>query len=357
MDYELKRCVWEVTVGCNMHCRHCGSSCTTAKPDELTTEEALLVAEQLVGMKVEYVSLTGGEPLLRKDWNQIARRLADGGVCTGLITNGFLITEKTVAQMEESGLAIVSLSMDGPREQHNAMRGVDCYDQSVQAYKLLRNSSLQRGANTTVVKENIDTLPQLAEELRSMGVEHWQIQLGIPVGRLKEHQESVLGPEAVDRIIDFAYEENEKGGLHVVVAESIGYYSRKGVDRHTDAVWRGCNAGIRSLGILQNGDVVACTSIRDPRFTVGNLRTRTLREIWEDEESFAWRRQMKVEDLQGKCGTCRYAAACLGGCTNSKLAFGGNIYAENQYCIYYQKELKNQCKRLVEWRKKYGKRS
>ncbi len=342
MNYELKQCVWEITVGCNMHCRHCGSACTTAMPNELTTQEALKVADELVGMHPEFVTLTGGEPLLRKDWHLLARRLADGGICTGLITNGSLITDKIVEQIEESGLAIVSLSIDGPRKQHNEMRGADCYDQAVHAYELLRESSVVKGANTTVVRENIDFLPQLADDLRSLGVGQWQIQLGIPVGRLKEHPESVLGAESVERIIDFAYEENKKGGLVVKVAESIGYYLRKASGSNPTAVWRGCNAGIRSLGILQNGDVVACTSIRDPEFTAGSLRERTLRDIWEDEDSFAWRRKMKADMLEGKCGSCRYAEACLGGCTNSKLAFGGSIYAENQYCDYYQIILKNQ---------------
>lgn len=342
MKYSLDTCVWEITVGCNYRCRHCGSACTTTHQDELTTQEAFMAADQIAALKPRYVSLTGGEPLLRSDWHMIVERMTRQGVVVCMITNGALIDEATARQMESSGLALVSISMDGTRQIHNHMRGIDCYDRSLQAYRLLADTEVATGANTTLVKENLFCLEELRLELMAHGVDKWQIQLGLPVGTLKKNSASVLEPEALERVIDFVYESNVKGGIEIYLAESAGYYSRKeAISRQIASrqekisVFKGCNAGIRSVGILQNGDVVGCTSIRDPGFIEGNIRERTLAEIWEDENSFAWRRQMNVDMLQGFCRDCRYGEICLGGCTNSKLTMTGSMYGENRYCVYH----------------------
>ena len=101
------------------------------------------------------------------------------------------------------------------------------------------------------------------------------------------------------------------------------------------APWDGCNAGTRGFGILQNGDILGCTSIRSKEFIEGNIKERPLREIWEDENNFLWRRQMTKDKLSGACKNCVYGSKCLGGCPNTRLTMNGDIYSENQYCAYH----------------------
>ena len=101
------------------------------------------------------------------------------------------------------------------------------------------------------------------------------------------------------------------------------------------APWDGCNAGTRGFGILQNGDILGCTSIRSKEFIEGNIKERPLREIWEDENNFLWRRQMTKDKLSGACRNCVYGSKCLGGCPNTRLTMNGDIYSENQYCVYH----------------------
>ena len=64
MTYQPMTAVWEITMGCNMRCKHCGSSCENALPDELTTEEALDLADQIADLGLTWITLSGGEPLL-----------------------------------------------------------------------------------------------------------------------------------------------------------------------------------------------------------------------------------------------------------------------------------------------------
>ena len=67
MDYTPLTAVWEITMGCNMRCDHCGSSCEAPLPDELTTAEALALCDDLKKVGLQWITLSGGEPLTRTD--------------------------------------------------------------------------------------------------------------------------------------------------------------------------------------------------------------------------------------------------------------------------------------------------
>ena len=78
MKYQPVAGVWEVTMGCNMRCGHCGSSCKNPLPDELTTEEAFRLIDMLIDLKLNWITLSGGEPLTRKDLPLLIDRLTKG---------------------------------------------------------------------------------------------------------------------------------------------------------------------------------------------------------------------------------------------------------------------------------------
>ena len=340
MEYKLESFVWEFTMGCNMRCRHCASACKERLPDELTTEESLALVDDIALLKPKWMSFSGGEPLLRDDWYEIAKKIQSYGIDVRMITNGSLINEDCVQRMKDAGMSIISVSMDGTREIYNYIRGGDFYSLAENALSLLGKAGIASGSNTTVIKENIDNLPELRNELVRMGVRSWQIQPGLPDGNLAENRESILEPDDFLKLIDFAYEENKKGDIYVALAEDIGYYTRKEIITRKAAlqsdklpVWDGCNAGIRSLGISHNGDITGCTSIRRKGFIEGNVRSRRVSDIWTDENSFAWRRQLSQDKLKGFCKTCIYKN-CLGGCSNVRLTMHDDLFAENKYCVY-----------------------
>ena len=66
--------VWEITLKCDLACRHCGSRAGRDRPDELTTAEALDLVAQMADLGVKEVTLIGGEAYLRDDWTEIAPR-------------------------------------------------------------------------------------------------------------------------------------------------------------------------------------------------------------------------------------------------------------------------------------------
>ena len=94
---KLTTAVWEITMGCNMRCKHCGSSCAEALPDELNTSEALEVCDQLKDLGLKVITLSGAKAFW--SWStpiaflpfSLAKRLVDNGIITSIITNGWLI--------------------------------------------------------------------------------------------------------------------------------------------------------------------------------------------------------------------------------------------------------------------------
>lgn len=333
--------VWEITMGCNMRCRHCGSGCEKPLPDELTTDEALKLAKEIAGLGMRWLTLSGGEPLLRKDWHLIAQALTAGGVTPNIITNGWYLTPEMVDKALASGVGVLAVSLDGVQATHDFMRQEGSYQRVMDGLRLMAAKGQAAGVITTVTSRNLPELPQLGEALVAAGVASWQLQIGLPMGNLGQHREELPPPEAIDQIIDFAYATTLAGRIKVFPADCVGYFSLKELETRrlvygSDSypLWQGCNAGKRSLGILHNGDILGCTSIRSKAFIEGNVRERPLAEIWRDPQSFRWNRAALKSGLGGNCRVCQYGDQCQGGCPNTRLTMNGQLQSDNAYCSY-----------------------
>ena len=343
MEYQAITGVWEVTMGCNLRCKHCGSSCEHPLPDQLNTQEALALARDIADLGLEWITLSGGEPLIRKDWDLIAAELSSHGVIPNIITNGWLVDEKVLDRAIAAGVGTIAISLDGPEETHDYIRKPGSFRRVMRALALMQERGMASGVITTVNRRNLPELPAMRELLASVGVRYWQLQIGLPMGNLAQNADMVMDPEQVDSIIDFAHETMLDGRVNIYPADCIGYYNIKELQVRQQAhrsatypLWQGCNAGKRSFGILHNGDVLGCTSVRDRRYIEGNIRERSLRDIWEDSNAFSWNRQSSKARLGGNCAVCRYGDDCLGGCPNTRLTMNGRMESENTYCSYNQ---------------------
>ena len=331
--------VWEITMGCNMRCGHCGSSCEERLSDELTTDEALSLIDQIADLGLHWITLSGGEPLMRKDLPLLVQKFTSRSVAVNIITNGWFMDSKIAHELKKSGISTVAISIDGTEEIHDSIRMKGSFGRIEQAADHLNRAGVNIGAVTTISNKNIGCLPELRRRLIDLGVNQWQVQLGQPMGNFKERPQWVAEPAAIPAIIDFCYEIWLEGEIIIRPADCIGYYSEKEMiirqkPEMGGSIWNGCNAGVRSFGILQNGDILGCTSIRDESFVEGNIRNTPLSEIWHNPNGFSWRREMTKEQLAGDCVICAYGSRCLGGCPNVRLTMNGDIDSENLYCAY-----------------------
>ncbi|MGE5341166.1 MAG: radical SAM protein [Candidatus Omnitrophota bacterium] len=341
MKYQPITGVWEITMGCNMKCKHCGSGCAEPLADELTTEEALALARDIAQLGLQWITLSGGEPFTRPDWPLLVREFSQHGVIPNMISNGWLITDEILDTAKANDVGAIAISLDGLEETHDFMRKPGSFERAVRSLNMMKAKNMKAGVVTTVSKKNIHELHGIKDLLTQIGASYWQLQIGLPMGNFHFRRDMILEPRQVDEVIDFTYETMKEGQIVVYPADCLGYYNirelevRKQAHRsETYPIWNGCNAGKRSLGILHNGDILGCTSIRDRQYVEGNIRQRSIRDIWEDDAAFTWSRNATKSDLHGNCKVCTYGDMCLGGCPNTRLTMNGTIESENAYCSY-----------------------
>ena len=336
-------CFWEITDACNLRCIHCEANAGHAASDELSTEEALKLVAELRDAGCRTVHLTGGEPLVRRDWPVIARALSDAEIAVSVITNGVRADSHAIATMLDAGVTSVSISLDGNREVHDAIRlpanpqAPSRYDAAIRAIELAVASPLRTGVITQVHRHNLDDLGRMHEQMASLGVDVWQVQVCMPLGRLLAFPHRYLiEPEQLGPLQAELARFIRDGRVRIAVADNIGYYGRhestlRGSVKGIESFFMGCVAGCRVVAVCSNGDVKGCPS-HTREFVVGNVRRESFREIWADRQRFAYNTAWKEDLLEGGCRECPYRRICRAGCTTMAYALTGTIY-DNPYCV------------------------
>ncbi len=334
-NYVLSQCVWEVTLACPFHCAYCGSGGGEPRPDELNTEECLDVAAQLAEIGCCRVSLIGGEVFLRPDWREIVSALTHRGVRVCIITNGYRMTPGVLRELKLLGIESVAVSIDGPERIHDAFRRPGSFRRAMDAIGALTAAGIPTSVISTLRADNAPLLEELYGALRELPIFAWQLQACSPMGGAARNSVDVRFD--VSKVIDFVAAHAPDAPFRVGIADNIGYYSPeegalRGVKGYS---FDGCSAGLTAVGIDSAGNVRGCESMYDERFIEGNLRQRSLREIWEDPDAFAYNRKFRPELLTGKCASCDYGSVCGGGCRSYNYFAGGTLY-ENPLCTHGQ---------------------
>lgn len=343
--------VWEITMGCNMRCKHCGSFCENALEGELTTKEAMQLCDDLGELGFKWITLSGGEPTTRCDWDLISIRLNKHGILTTMISNGWMFDENTAIRAKSANINTVAFSLDGLKNTHDMIRKEGSYDRVMRAIDHVVENGLGCSIITTINSINIDQLSEMYDIISKKKICGWQLQIGLPMGSMAKNKELISKPEHVDQVINFAHTKLQNDSLKIYLADCMGYFNPKEIEIRAKSSksktynWQGCNAGKWSLGILHNGDVLGCTSIRNKEFIEGNVKTTKIKDIWQDPTKFAWNRNISKDKLKGICKKCSHGSQCLGGCPNTRLTMDGSIYGENEYCSY-NFEIKKEQKKI-----------
>jgi len=320
--------VWEFTLECNLRCTHCGSAAGAPRKNELTTKESFDLCEQLADLGCADVSLMGGESFLRTDCFTVARSVKDLGMNVCFVSNGTMM-DRYIDKVRRIEPKVVGISLDGMKENHEQIRGRGTWDKTVSAINLLRENNIQTTAITTVSKINFKDLPKLKDIIFGKGV-NWQIQIAMPFGNFQ--RDLTLSREEFYATALFIAKQRIKNkfeDLPVVGAHCYGYYSKL----LPGCTWNGCTAGISSIGITSDGNIVGCLSMGNDRFLEGNLRQRRLRDIWESQDSFPYNRKADKMIPGPNCAGCKNEFKCGGGCSSVSYSTTG-IFHNDPYCFY-----------------------
>jgi radical SAM protein with 4Fe4S-binding SPASM domain len=343
--------VWEITLRCDLACRHCGSRAGHARSDELTTVECLDLVHQMADLGVKEVTVIGGEAYLRDDWLEIVREIRRRGMSATMTTGGRGITAERARQAHAAGIESASISLDGLRVTHDRLRGVEgSFDSALAAMQHLREAGVRVATNTQINRLTMPELPALLEVLAEAGAHSWQIQLTVPMGRAADEPDVLLQPYDLLDLYPLLGELKRRSielGIRLWPGNNIGYFGPY------ESVLKGtmprghmasCGAGRSTLGIEADGAIKGCPSLPTEAWTGGNIRDASLRDIWERAAPLRYTRDRTVEDLWGYCRTCYYADVCRAGCTWTSFVFFGKA-GNNPYCHHRALEMQRVRKR------------
>ena len=166
-----------------------------------------------------------------------------------------------------------------------------------------------------------------------------QIQLCAPFGRACDKASAIPGKPQLLGLLDFIVEKREEKRLFIIAADNIGYFSKH--EQHIRSplgqigCYGGCSAGITVVGIDSVGNVRGCEALYDERFIEGNIREKSLTDIWNSEDAFSFNRELDLSMINDKCASCDVRNICLGGCRSMNYFSHGNIY-ESLLCVRTQ---------------------
>ncbi len=340
IDREVRpiNAIWELTLRCDLACRHCSSRAGSARPDELTTPEALDVVDQIADLGVLEVTLIGGEAYLHEGWPKIVAAIRARGMECTMVTGGRGMTRERARIAKEAGLLSVSVSIDGTPETHDALRGMaGSHAAALCALGHLRDEGVQVSANTQIGRRNRRELSAIFHTIADVGAHSWQLQLTVASGRVTDDPTLLLEPfhllevmPSVARLKPIADERE----VRLWLGNNYGYYGP--FEATLRAEWPlgrkgSCGAGRTLLGIEANGAIKGCPSLPSSVYTGGNVRDASLRDIWERAEPVRFTRRSREGELWGHCAGCYYAEDCLAGCSWTAHALFGRR-GNNPFC-------------------------
>jgi radical SAM protein with 4Fe4S-binding SPASM domain len=314
--------IWDCTRRCNLSCLHCGAV-KEKYTRELTTEQIKSILDQLADLKTDMFAVTGGEPLLRKDLPEVLSHAHRRGLKTGIATNGFLVDRAAAEWIKNAQVQSVQVSLDGPEETHNRIRGnSQSFERAVRAVELLTRFEVPLiSAATTVTTENIHEIDGLRRLLLRLGVRLWRLAVVMPIGRAQIKNTFPDGDQLA-WLLEYV-KKNDSRELHIYIGENLtflGDWERQ--IRNAPAI---CPIGFTACCVGVDGNVRGCPEQPDTvENREGSLLEVPFREIWQ--KGFGRYRTREILAKDEKCAGCVSKYDCYGGCWVMR--------SEGQHCIH-----------------------
>lgn len=346
MEFIPKWIAWEVTRRCNLKCVHCRSSSqldVVGHPDFPLTE-AKRILDDISSYASPVMVLSGGEPLLRSDVFDIAKYGTDKGLRMCLATNGTLVNPETCQKIKDSGIKMVSLSLDGSTAAiHDNFRSMPgAFEATTNAARLFKKNDIKFLVNSSFTKRNQAEISKLYPFVKELGATAWYMFMIVPTGRGEGIMDELVSMEDYEGFLAWHYEmEKNEHELLVRPTCAPSYYrvvlqkakengdefKRRTLQFSTGGS-KGCLAGQLISLIDVDGNVLPCSYFP---MAAGNIREKSFKDIWENSDLFKDLRDFK--SYKGRCGSCEYVGVC-GGCRARAYAMTGDYMDEEPFCSH-----------------------
>jgi len=351
--------VWSMTRTCNLNCIHCYTDSENKKYDgELTTEQAKVMIDDLADYQIPALLFSGGEPLIRNDFFELAEYAHSKGIRIVISTNATLIDEDTAENIKEAGFIYVGASLDGVGEINDHFRGKKgAFDEAVRGIRNAKKAGLKISLRMTLTKHNVSNLAGIFDFVEKENIERLCFYHLAYSGRGRAISSEDCSKDetrkAVDFILDKARDFHNKGLKKDILtvdnhADGVYIYLRllKEDKPRAESVkelleWNGGGANSSGVGIA-NIDFFG--SVHPDQFwmdySFGNVKERKFSEIWEDvSDPLMAGLKNRLNLLKGRCGKCKWIKMC-GGSLRARANFIYNDpWAEDPACYLTDEEI------------------
>jgi AdoMet-dependent heme synthase len=345
---------WRATGACNARCVYCNVDATGKHaPREMTTQEAFHLVDEVHKFGVRWFGIKGGEPLTRPDIFEIVTYAKSKGLNVCLLTNGVFV-DGTIYDNLVKNQVWTSVSIDGPEEINDQLRGKGSYKKALAAIEKLSAGKILNGLACAITKINLkhlDHIAELADKYHANFV--WYNHL-VPSGRAKSTMDLSPSPEEYEWVLNHIWDITEKyrGKFEVHVhcphfarvvkqrlpeADFTHWYEKEFHGKCTYFAFGGY------LSVTENGDLIPCfyTDLQPSEpMMLGNIRSKSLSTAWEEIKASPYYNKFQNRKiLKGKCGVCEYIDIC-GGCRNRAYAYTGDLAESDPACAYIPEKLR-----------------
>ena len=350
--------VWNSTKTCNLKCRHCYMSSDAQKyQNELTTEEAKRFIDDLAEFKVPVLLFSGGEPLIRPDFFELAEYAKEKGLRPTLSTNGTLITREVAQRIKDIGVGYVGISLDGLKDVNDSFRGVEgAYDRAMEGIQNCVAVGQRVGLRFTINHHNIQELDNIFDFIERENINRVCFYHLVYSGR---------GNKMMDQ--DVTAEESRKA-MDTIIRRTKDFEDR-GLEKEILTVDNHCDGVYMYLKALKDGDEELAAQIKDfiamnggnrsgiafaevdplgyvhpdqftQHHTFGNVRERKFGDIWQDVSHpiMAGLKNRKPL-LKGRCSRCQFLDNCNGNFRSRAEAQTGDFWESDPSCYLTDEEI------------------
>jgi putative heme d1 biosynthesis radical SAM protein NirJ1 len=349
--------VWNSTKTCNLKCRHCYMDSDAQKyQGELTTAEAKQFIDDLAEFKVPVLLFSGGEPLLRPDFFELAAYTASKGIRPTLSTNGTLITLEVAQKIKEIGVGYVGISLDGLREVNDRFRGQQgAFALAMEGIQNCVKAGQRVGLRFTINRHNLEELDSIFDFIEEENIDRVCFYHLVYSGRGNQMVHEDVTPQESRQAMDIIVRRTRDFEARGLQKEILT------VDNHCDGVYMYLKAleedpaqaeKIKGLISLNGGnrsgiafaEVDPLGFVHPDQFTqhhtFGNVRERKFADIWTDLSNPILKGLKERKPLlKGRCSACQYLSICNGNFRTRAEAVTGDFWESDPACYLTDQEI------------------
>ena len=326
---------WNITRRCNLECSHCYISAGSwqSAESELSTEECHRVLDDVLAVNPSVLLiLSGGEPLVRDDLEEIAEHAASAGATVVVGTNGTGLSKQRIESLKQAGVKGVAVSIDSLRQTyHDRFRhGSGSLSATLDAVTRLGEQGLDFIVQTSLTKGNRSELTDLVGWAAEKGAVSFNLYFLVPTGR-GERMEGLSPSENEEVLAELVDLEQAYRGRMMIRSKCQPQLMRHVVEADKESPLLNyatrCPCGIQYCRITPEGKLTPCPYMPA---VAGDLTQESFGDVWRESPLFG---ALRGGELSGRCGRCEYRAIC-GGCRARAFAESGDPLGPDESCAY-----------------------